>query len=85
MTFHRRLIMTEQRNPPYGWFARWRRHQRARRQEALEREFFVQERARSGEQTSSASIDVLNASTRANAQGTFAMAFLAGLSGGDGG
>lgn len=76
--------MTEQRNTPYGWYARWRRHRGARRQEALEREFFVRERARAGETTSSASTDVLNASAQANAQGTLAMAFLAGLSG-DGG
>ncbi len=76
--------MTEQRNTPSGWFTRWRRHRRARRQKALEREFFTRERVRSGQSTSSVSTAVSNASTHARAQGTFAMDFLGGLSGGDG-
>jgi len=36
--------MTE-RNAPDGWVARWREHRRAKRQQALERQYFEQERA----------------------------------------
>lgn len=38
--------MTEQRNATDGWLARWREHRRAKRQQALERQYFEQERAR---------------------------------------
>ena len=33
----RRLIMTEKRGVANGWWARWREHRRAKRQQALER------------------------------------------------
>lgn len=38
--------MTEQ-NAEHGWFARWREHRRAKRQQVIEREGFEQERGRS--------------------------------------
>ncbi len=39
--------MTEPQNTKRGWFARWREHRRANRQQAIEREYFERERARS--------------------------------------
>lgn len=77
--------MTEGRSAQQGWFTRWRQRRRARRQQALERAFFLRERARSGQSISSDSTDGLNASVRANAHQTWAMGFWAGLGGGDGG
>lgn len=75
--------MIGQHDVRHGWFARWRRHRRAKRQEALEREVFLHERARCGGATTlSASTDLLNAHAKANAYGTLGMAFMAGLSGG---
>lgn len=38
--------MTEDRKPSDGWFARWREQRRAKRQEALEREYHHEERLR---------------------------------------
>lgn len=37
-------IMTERDTPSLAWFARWREHRRAKRQQALEREHFQDER-----------------------------------------
>jgi len=39
--------MTEPHNTERGWFARWREHRRANRQQAIERKYFERERARS--------------------------------------
>jgi hypothetical protein len=39
--------MTEPQNTKRGWFARWREHRRANRQQAIERKYFERERARS--------------------------------------
>ena len=36
--------MTDQRPAPHGWFARWREHRRAERQQAIEREYHDPER-----------------------------------------
>lgn len=37
--------MTEQQRAKRGWFERWREHRRAKRQQAIEREYFERERA----------------------------------------
>ena len=39
--------MTEPQNTERSWFARWREHRRANRQQAIERKYFERERARS--------------------------------------
>ena len=38
--------MAQQTSPRDGWFGRWREHRRVKRQAALERRFYHQERAR---------------------------------------
>jgi len=38
--------MTEQRDSNRGWFSRWREHRRAKRQQALERQFVEPDRLR---------------------------------------
>ncbi|HEV7808731.1 MAG TPA: hypothetical protein VGO80_23200 [Solirubrobacteraceae bacterium] len=64
-------------------FERWREHRRGRRQQALERAFFEHGQARCSDiGSTSSSIELLNASARADAYGTVSMGFAAGLAGG---
>jgi hypothetical protein len=74
--------VTEQRNVNGGRFARWREHRRAKRQQAIERQYFETERARSSDSACAAATEQLNASTRVGAYGTIGTAFYSVLGGG---
>ncbi|CAN5618282.1 hypothetical protein BH20ACT17_BH20ACT17_13050 [soil metagenome] len=56
--------MTEQRDAADGWFARWREHRRDKRQQALERRYFEDERANP---TTSAYVSAENHARRVDA------------------
>lgn len=80
--------MCEQRDARRGWFARWREHRRGKRQQALERQFFLRERARSVDGGYVATAEHLRLCAHASAYGTEAMGLsgaLSALGGGDGG
>lgn len=77
--------MAEQRGSNNGWFARWRAHRRAKRQQARERQYFAQEQARSrGGAVAVSATERLNASVTASSYATASSGGWAGL-GGDGG